>query len=136
MIARALSFGPYKKIEFGPEFYKLPEDMQKAVIAHEVGHVRGHHTELRLIFAIILVVASILFKWWIFIVASSLLSWLCRKTELWADRYAVKCGYAIGMLKLLEFEHPGDFFNPPTKYRREMITLAVPTLRANSTGPA
>ena len=121
MIACAFSLGPYKKILYGSGFKKLPNDVQAAITSHEEGHLHGHHTELRIL--------CLLFM-------PFMLKWLCQKQEVMADRYAVSQGHAIGLLKLLKSEYGGDFFSPSHAHRRNMIALALPTLRAQSTGSA
>ena len=106
MIARAL----FRTIYLGLRFHGLDDEVKAAVIAHEEGHIKGHHSEWRLVCLLL---------------CFPLLPLLCRQQEIWADAYATRIGHGPALLKLLQSEYNGGFLNPSHAKRRSMITLAL-----------
>jgi hypothetical protein len=97
----------------GTHFDSLPQDMQAAALAHEEGHLKGWHAELRLLCAVF---APFFYKK------------LCHRQELSADKYAVNNGHWFGLLRLLRGEFEGNLWSPSHALRREQILLALSAL--------
>ncbi len=104
--ARALSLGRHKWIVVGAMFNSLADDERDAVLAHELAHCEGHHTEQRVLCLLLFPFAFL---------------WLCRWQEFAADRYAVRQGCAKGLLSLLKHEYDGGWFQPSHAARRQSI---------------
>lgn len=127
IIARAISFGWFKRVYIGSRFDTLPPNEQLAALTHEEGHCAGHHTEMR--------IACLLLAPW-------LLGWLCRRQEFEADRYSSQRGHTESLLQILKDDEPGNWLSPSHRDRRERIiqsfmsTFARPPLRVNSPGSA
>lgn len=102
-IAWAASFFWWSRIYTGRQFDKVNPEMAPAILAHEAGHVYGHHTEWR--FLCMLVFFPLIFC-------------MCRKQELIADNYAARLGYGKILLKLLAHECDGGLFHPSHAVRR------------------
>jgi Zn-dependent protease with chaperone function len=84
MIARST---PWGTIQFGDAFYRLTELEQRAVIAHEEGHIHHRHALKRL--------------WWLASFQWKGFFKRCEAQELEADRYAVERGHAAGLISFL-----------------------------------
>ena len=106
MIARSFSFGWYKRVYVGTEFHKLDALRQAAVLAHEQGHLEGHHSELRML---------------CFLFAPFFFFRLCRHQEYQADLYAMKKGYARQLFDLLKSDFDGGLLQPAHIERRLAI---------------
>lgn len=88
MIARCT---PWGTIQLGDEFFRLARFEQRAVLAHEHGHIRKWHAWARI--------------WWLvtlhaFFRTDDFLA-LCQEQEMEADRYAVEQGYRTGLISVL-----------------------------------
>lgn len=105
ILARAFSFGWYKRVEVGSKFFKLSYGGQLAVLNHEQGHLVGHHTELRMLCLLL---------------APFALKWLCHKQEMAADRYAAERGFSRDLIKLLAGEGGGGLY-PTNAVRRAAL---------------
>ena len=106
MIARAISFGWFKRIYTGTKFNMLPRMQQLAVLSHERGHCEGHHTEQRLL--------CLLFAPWMFFK-------LCKRQEFQADRYACNHGFGRYLYSFLSSDFDGGMFQPSHIERRTAI---------------
>lgn len=107
-LACALSIGPFKRIFVGPAFFKLPVEQQMAVYYHEKGHCDGHHLEWRILCALLNPFA---------------LTYICRKQELWADRYAWAHGFGPALIDFLNrTPRKAGWFHPPTETRVARVT--------------
>lgn len=87
MIARSTLWGT---VQFGEAFFLLSKHEQRAVAAHEQGHIHHRHAWTRL-------------KW---IVTLRVRHWeeflaMCEVQEMEADRYAVEQGHAAGLISFL-----------------------------------
>lgn len=110
MIARST---PWGTIQFGEGFYLLTELEQRAVIAHEKGHIHHGHALKRL--------------WWV-ITLRAALNWegflaMCEAQELEADQYALDHGHFAGLYYFLyrqsrDVKYPGY---PSIKERLEAL---------------
>ena len=110
MIARSTLWGT---IQFGAGFYLLTDLEQRAVVAHEQGHIFHRHALKRL--------------WWI-ISLRAFFNWdgflkMCESQELEADHYAVDHGHFAGLYYFLyrqsrDVKYPGY---PSIKDRLEAI---------------
>jgi Zn-dependent protease with chaperone function len=86
-IAHSGSFFRWKRIFLGASFFYMTPNWQRAVKAHELGHIEGHHTEWRIL--------TLLFCPFLFF-------WVCRKQEFLADEYAAKLGLRAELINFLE----------------------------------
>lgn len=115
---RSVSFFWYKRIYVGTKFRDLPYRVKAAVIAHELGHCDGHHTEWRIL--------ALLFPF--------VIPWLTRWQEYRADAYACKLGYGPELAWLLRENTGGGLFHPTNYLRRQKLVhnkfFAQPPLRA------
>ena len=84
MIARSTLWGT---IHLGDDFYRLTELEQKAIIAHEEGHIAFGHARERLW-------RILSFQWKGFYER-------CEEQEFEADWYAVERGHAAGLISFL-----------------------------------
>lgn len=106
LVAYGGSFFWWKRIWTGRAYRRLTLRQQWAVMAHELGHVNGRHTEMRILCMLL---------------CPFLFFWLCRQQEFWADAYAAKQGYKADLLSLLEKEYDGGRFQPSHAERRENL---------------
>lgn len=129
--AEVAGFWPFRRIVTGPRFEAMPGPIQRAVISHELGHCRGFHSELRLLLCIALPVPLLIVLSWQTIVALILTlamivgaQYLAHAQEYAADRYAIKRGDGMALLRLLQ-QAPAkpwwDFFHPEHTERSERI---------------
>lgn len=102
IIARALSFGWWKRVYVGKLFERLPPHIRQAVLAHEAAHCDLHHTEKRIL--------ALIF-------APFLLKRICRKQELDADKLAAKKGHAPALMELLSIDVDVGPYHPTHKER-------------------
>lgn len=86
-IAFARGVWPLKSIVVGIGWFHLSAGEQQAALAHEVGHCRGFHLELRLLL--------LPFYWCEWAQA------IARRQEFDADAFAVRSGQGAGMLQLM-----------------------------------
>jgi Zn-dependent protease with chaperone function len=100
--AFAGSFFWWKKVYLGKAYFDLPRAHRMAVKVHEMGHVKGHHTEWRIL---TLLFCPILFFW------------VCRKQEFLADEYAAKMHCGKEMIEFLQ-DHPGTGRRYPSNAER------------------
>ena len=84
MIARSTLWGT---VQLGDAFYRLTELEQRAIVAHEWGHIHHRHAWKRL-------ARIVTFRWKGFFE-------MCEAQELEADRYAVARGHAAGLISFL-----------------------------------
>lgn len=122
--AKAVSLGPLAQILLGQKFWKLPEDQREALLSHERGHIAGHHLEKRLMCLLL---------------APFLYTWLCRRQELAADRYAAERGHAKALLTFLAVDHDEGWVHPSHTTRRKAIeqyeqTRPVPVMDSRLAG--
>ncbi len=108
LIAFAFSFLWIKLIVTGTKFQRLPLDLQIAALAHENGHLSGHHTEWRLICLLL---------------AAPLFPWLCHRQEFAADKYAASCGHADELIRILASDYRGGLLHPSNAERRRKLEL-------------
>lgn len=78
---------PWHTVQTGELFRGLSPMEQRAVIAHERGHLRHWHAEKRLIWVL---TGRALFDWPGFLA-------MCERQELEADQHAVDRGHAAGL---------------------------------------
>ena len=88
MIARATLWGT---IQTGALFERLTEREQRAVLAHEQGHIHHRHAWKRLGWMVTL---RALVNWNGFLA-------MCEQQELEADRYAAERGHTAGLVSFL-----------------------------------
>ncbi len=98
-MAKASGFFFNRRIVIGPAFYGLPKRQQDAVLAHEEGHCRGWHFELRL-----LMLPLFWTRW---------AQKLAIRQELAADAYAVQRGFGVELLHFLAHDSGGEFYPCP-----------------------
>jgi hypothetical protein len=82
---------PWGTIRLGDDFYRLSDLEQRAVIAHEEGHIHHRHALKRI-------------KWILTFRAfrrPDEYFAMCEAQELEADRYAVARGHAAGLISFL-----------------------------------
>jgi Zn-dependent protease with chaperone function len=119
--ARSVSWLWYKRIYVGTKFIGLPERVKMAVLAHELAHCEGHHTEWRLL-ALICPIPL-------------LIQWLCHWQEYQADAYVAQCGFGPELSWYLRKDGPGSITHPQNYLRRQKLVhnkfFARPPLRAN-----
>ena len=108
IIACAISFGFWHRILIGRQFDSFPSDQRAAIIAHEEGHIAGAHTEQRILMLLFL---------------PMFFTWLCRRQEFAADRYAADCGHVEGLSRLLASDGDGGILHPSHYARREALKL-------------
>ena len=88
MIARSTLWGT---VQLGAAFFLLTEAQQRAVIAHEQGHIHHRHARERL-------------KWIVMLRAfrryDAFLQ-MCEAQELQADRFAAQLGHKEGLISFL-----------------------------------
>lgn len=82
---------PWGGISTGPEFYTLPENEQAGIICHEMGHVVGWHSMVRMAWVFSLRALFQTTKYWA----------MCERQEFEADEYAKKTGFAGGLILFL-----------------------------------
>ena len=106
MIARST---PWGTIQLGDDFYRLSELEQRAVIAHEQGHIYHRHALRRL--------------WWLVSFQWDGFFERCEAQELEADRYAAARGHAAGLISFLfrQSLHVKSDGYPTVKQRLEAI---------------
>lgn len=104
--ARAGSFFWLKQVELGHRFKWLPIRQKKAVVAHELGHVVGRHTEWRIVCALLFFPAFV---------------FVCWAQELLADWFAVRRGFSAELAELLADEYGGGLLQPSHATRIRFI---------------
>jgi Zn-dependent protease with chaperone function len=114
-IALSASFLWWKRVYIGTKYFNLSIPHRKAVMAHELAHLDGHHTELRIL-------CLLLFF--------PLYGWVCRKLEFRADQAARKAGFTAELLDILKSEFPGSWLYPSNADRRARL-LAWTPLKSN-----
>lgn len=87
-VAFARGFWPLKTVVVGPLWHELPYSERMAILAHEAGHCRGLHLEIRLLL--------LPFAWCRWAQA------IARRHEFEADAFAVREGEGVGMLQFLQ----------------------------------
>jgi Zn-dependent protease with chaperone function len=87
IIAGAISFGPFKRIYIGTLFNNFDVDAQKAILAHEKGHLVHHHWEKGLFVCIFLPFFYKKYR-------------QCQ--EFQADFYAAERGHGKTLIRVLE----------------------------------
>ena len=110
-IAKAGGLFHSKRLFTGSLFENFSYDVKQAILVHEEGHIKGWHSELRLL-AFFLLPAFLCHR---------VLHW----TEYQADAYAVSQGHAEGLLQLLHEESAETFWHPSHADRKNRITLAL-----------
>ncbi len=96
----------WKKIVIGPNFAKLSEREQGAVLLHEAGHCLLRHLEKRLTMT------------WLVLVNPEKLLRLCINQEYEADQFAAVRGYGDGLVKLFcRMENADGTFHPELSSR-------------------
>jgi Peptidase family M48 len=103
--ARSLSLLWFKRIYVGYRYLHLNPAMRLAVLAHEEGHLRGHHTEWRILALLV----------------PGLPLWLAKQQEYWADAYACRAGHGLALYWLLADESDGGHFHPSNCLRRQKL---------------
>lgn len=101
IIARSASFLWWKRIYIGEKFDRLSTDEKYSVIAHELAHCEGHHTEIRMLFMFI----------------PFLFSWICRQQEYSADKYAKDRGYGASLARVISRNANNGPYYPSTESR-------------------
>jgi Zn-dependent protease with chaperone function len=104
--ARSFSFMWFKRIYLTSAFFTLKPDEATAVLLHEQGHCRGHHTEWRMLCLLL---------------CPFLLRRLCHWQEYQADAYAQRAGYGIALSRLLSYDDKPWPFHPPNSLRRQKL---------------
>lgn len=104
--AKSFSFLWIKRIYVGRWFNETTMATQLAILCHERGHLRYHHTELKML---------------CFVFAPFLFRWFCLQTEFAADRYAAEQGQATELLKCFSREYDGGLFHPSHAARRQHL---------------
>lgn len=93
----------WKKLYIHTKFTKLSKEMQCAVIAHELGHIKHFHTEQRIL--------CILFLPFLYVK-------LCRWQEFQADSFAASLGFADPLRYLLcSLKDVGGLVHPTHRER-------------------
>ena len=87
--AHTVDIGFVSCVVVGPEFWRLPEDQQIAILVHELGHIHGKHGLTRFLLAPV----ALFFP--------RLARRIARQQELSADRYAARAGHAGPLLQFL-----------------------------------
>ncbi len=107
-VARGFFFN--RRIVVGQSFFALPKRQQDAVLAHEEGHCKGWHFEMRLLFLPV---------FWT--------RWgrkLAIRQELAADAYAARRGFGIDLLDFLRGDSGGEFY-PAPKLRARVLRKRI-----------
>ena len=71
----------------GKYFEDLKDDQARAVISHEIGHLKKHHAIIRI--------------WWLLSLQWRNIAARCRQQEMDADEYAVRDGHGNGLISFL-----------------------------------
>jgi len=100
----------WKKITVGKKFFDFNDDVQEAILAHEMGHVKGFHIEQKILCLILCPFA---------------LKWLFRRQEFIADEYAAKLGHASSLMKVLRSDLGGGLTHPSDMERRQRLEKYV-----------
>jgi len=103
IVAHAASFFGWKRIYVGNRYRQLHPRFRQAILAHEKGHIAGHHTEWRIVCLLL---------------CPFLLGVLCRWQEFRADEYADQRGYGQLLSQFLSSDAPGTFLHPSQAMRR------------------
>jgi len=110
----AASFFWWRRIFIGTDYANIPPSQRVAVVSHEVGHVVGRHTELKLLCLLLCPLAYIFLCWW---------------CEIQADRHSVRCGNGRRLLEFLKDEASGGLLHPSHATRRRYIKKEEKQLR-------
>ena len=103
------------KIVVGPNFFRLNEFEQGAVLVHEVGHLELGHARARW-----------RLWWWLLIYPRSFRE-MCIEQEYEADRYAAERGYAAGLASIYSrIEHAEGLLHPPIAARLQRLQRSTP----------
>lgn len=117
-IARARGFWPFKRIAVNAQWFTLPYGEQQAVLAHEAGHCRALHLEIRL---------ALLPLCW-----TKAVQQIARDQELEADAFAARAGYGLDLLNFIlrvrSPPHPTPFY-PLAVERIEHLEQLVQEMR-------
>lgn len=102
----AFSFLWYKRIFIGDEFETLPPKVRVALLAHEEGHLKSHHTEKRIL--------CMLFAPW-------LMYKVAKRQELEADLHAARRGFSDGLYEFLDADKSESDFYPSDLQRKRNL---------------
>lgn len=111
MIARSTL---WRTIQLGERFYDLTEREQRAVLAHEEGHIKHWHAWKRLAW----ILSGLAF------LKTEKFFEMCEAQEMEADRYAARKGHTAGLLSFLLKHDPYEKLEgyPTIKQRIKAIT--------------
>ena len=120
-IARSTGFFWGKRVVLGPLWSRLPEPERRAVVLHEIAHCLGFHRELRVVLGFIaLLPILVLFPMELLIpIFISMCLWefatfIARRHELEADRFAAQRGMGAALVTFLHraiaVSTPSDFY--------------------------
>lgn len=103
----------WKKVVVGGQFRQLTDHMREAIIAHETGHAKLWHPEIRILMGLLLFIPG---GW-------KVIKWLCKNQEFAADAYAFKIGKGGDLIDilLLGIENPSGKFHPSNRERIERL---------------
>lgn len=98
-VAQACGVWPFFRIVVGPEWFALEGEARAALLLHEVGHCRHHHSVKRFV-ALPLVILWAMGEW-----CGQVVRALTHQQEIEADRFAADHGFAADLARALEL-HP------------------------------
>lgn len=102
------------KIVVGPNFFKLNQFEQGAVLVHEVGHLELGHARARWR------------RWWWLLLKPAAFRAMCIEQEYEADHYAAERGYAGGLASIYgRIENAEGLLHPPVASRIERLKGAT-----------
>ena len=108
-VARSFAIFGFKRVFIGSKFYNLPNDQQRAVIAHELGHIRlGHHAVRRWVAPLALI-------------CTPFRKALYRTQEFEADDFATECGHGKALCSFLSQNNEFEGEYPKNVARIERI---------------
>lgn len=145
VMCEARGLWPFQKIVIGPSFERLTTREQGAVLLHEAGHCKLHHTAKRILF--VARRPRILFAMLIASIYTAMegepdrrmadfaymrrvcklapkAALFAKQQEYEADRYAAGCGYALDLAELYArlSDPPAESFHPDNASRIARLT--------------
>lgn len=115
-LAQARGVWPFFRIVVGREWFALEGEARAAMLLHEVGHCRRHHTVKRI------AGLPLLILWVIGAKCGEIVRALAQQQELEADRFAADQGFGLHLAHALsEIKTPESPFYPSNDVRAAIL---------------